>query len=413
MLITLREHEYLPVLEDWVGNPAFGSFVSTLGETLSRGDHAVSTTPRLLEKFSRWSGLSDDQRTVLQTTARSLVTPPLAFQDVTDSLLLHGPAHDPLLPSDLVRWHRRDWTWLQQRGRLERTVLGAENLDDAKWFEWLARAWASRLRSRVPATAHEHRSPTAAGEPSLRCRGLGGNTAQQEVPHEAADGDPVLCILDSDRNHPNAELGGTARGLAKALKAAPSVERMLHVEHLRARDVENILPLELVRTAGRGSPWLEPMEKRGFFARPTVDVELSYIDLGKDQCERRLLATEDKKTKNYRTRALARIRQLDHSCTPSAQTCEGERTVAPDCLGKGAGPLPTSCIIVHSVGKPLRRILEAIDAEDRAPQPARSHPSTAAWLAAMLPPDDPAVLTPARLAWSWGLCSRPRIRGAQ
>lgn len=414
MLITLRKQEYLPVLDDWFGNPDFDAFVCILGETLTRGDHVVDTTPALLYRFSRWNGLSDAQRDAFQVSARRTVQRKLPVEHVTDGLVITGPAGptpDPSFRIDRkIRWFRRDWTWLRRRRRLERAVLGGENLDDARWFEWLGRAWAARLRLHSPSTAKEHGTPHSAYTLSLRRRGLGGGTAWQEVPNEAAEGDPVLCILDSDRDHPQGELGGTARKLDEVLKVAPEKERLLHVEHLRARDVENALPLELVRIAGHGSHWLAPMERRGFFARPELDPVLAYLDVGKVQCERRLLDTRDEPTKCYREVALARIRELDRDCAASASACERVQNGEPQCSPRDVPP--PGCIVVHSIGKPLRRILEVLDAEQRAPEASKSAGSVAAWLASMLPDDDPAVLTPARLVWSWGLCSPPPIRSA-
>jgi hypothetical protein len=414
MLIALRKQEYLSVLDEWVGNPDFDAFVYILGEILTRGDHVVDAVPALLYRFSRWNGLSDVQRDAFQGMARRVIQRRLPVEQVTDGLVITGPAgpssDPPHRPDRPIRWHRRDWTWLRRRGRLERAVLGGENLDDAKWFEWLGMAWAARLRLHSPSTVREHGTPYSAYALRLRCRGLGGSTAWQEVPHEAAEGDPVLCILDSDRDHPQAELGGTARKLDAALKATPDVQRLLHVEHLLARDVENVIPLELVRAAGDEPQWLAPMEVRGFFARPELDVMLAYLDVSKVQCERRLLDTKDVATKRYRETALARIRALDVSCTASASTCERLASGEPECSPKDVPP--PSCVIVHSIGKPLRRILEVLDAEQETATSSKNAGSVAAWIASMLPNDDPAVLTPARLAWSWGLCSPPPIRSA-
>lgn len=413
MLIALRKDEYLPALDGLAGNPDFGAFVGILGETLVRGDHVVDTAPILLHQLSLWKGLSDAQREAFQASARRVVQRRLPVERVTDALVLTGPAGPMPAPASLanrpIRWHRRDWIWLRRRGRLERAVLCGENLDDAKWFEWLGMAWAARLRLHSPSTAHEHGTPYSAFALRLRRRGLGGSTAWQEVPNEAAEGDPVLCILDSDRNHPQAQLGGTAKNVSEALRAAPDSQRLLHVEHLQARTVENVIPLELARTAGRGTEWFAPMDRRGFFARPDIDVTLAYLDLGKVQCERRLLDTKDETTMRYREAALARIRALDSSCA-SASKCERLAKGEPEC-SPGDVP-PSSCIIVHSIGKPLRRILEVLDAEQRSPEASKSSGSVAAWIASMLPDDDPALLTPARLAWSWGICSPPSIRSA-
>lgn len=414
MLITLRKQEYFSVLDELVGNPDFDAFVSILGETLVRGDHAVDAPPALLLRFSQWNGLSDAQRDAFRGMTRHIIQRKLPVEQVTDSLVLTGPAgaapDPPMHSGGVIHWHRRDWTWLRRRGRLERTVLGAENLDDARWYEWLGKAWAARLRLHSPSTAREHGTSHSTYALRLRRRGLGGGTAWQEVPNESAEGDPVLCILDSDRNHPEATLGGTARKLDGALRAEPHVERLLHVEHLRARDVENVIPLALARMVGHGTEWLAPMERRGFFARPSVDEALGYIDIGKMQCECQLLDTEDQPTKRYRERALGRIRERDPDCTVSARTCERLSRGEPTCSPKEVPP--PGCRIVHSIGKPLGRIVDSLDAEQREPNVSRPFGSIAAWIATMLPEDDPAVLTPARLTWSWGLCAPPVIRSA-
>lgn len=412
MLITLRKQEYLPVLDGLVDDRDFDAFVCVLGETLARGDHAVDAPPTLLFRFAQWNGLSDAQRDAFRMTARRLIQRKLPVEQVTDSLVVTGPAGPcPEPPAHRIRttrWHRRDWTWLRRRGRLERTVLGGENLTDARWYEWLGKAWAARLRLHWPSSSREHVTSHSAYALRFRRRGLGGSTAWQEVPNESAEGDPVLCILDSDRDHPEAKLGGTAKKLDDALRAEPHVERLLHVEHLQARDVENTIPLELAKMVGGGTEWLAPMVRRGFFARPAVDVALGYIDVGKVQCERQVLDTQDQPTKRYRTAALARIREHDPDCTASASTCERIARGEPTCSPKEVPP--PGCRVIHSVGKPLGRIVEHLDAEQTAPKASTPSGSVAAWIASMLPPDDPALLTPARLVWSWGLCSPPSIR---
>lgn len=400
MLITLRGPEYLPVLDRWLEDDDFLSFVSILGEILYRGDHALWAPPALLYRFSECQGLSRGQSLALLQMGKEVSMPTLPFDAVTDSLVLTGPAKPAVDPESDIRWHRRDWTWLHRKRRLDVTVLAGENARDAQWYRWLGRAWGARLRPR---------SPNAEDEIVLRCRGLGGQTARQEIPLAAAEGDPVLCILDSDRNHPSAELGDTARAAIKAVDALPT-EHLTHIEPLRARDVENILPLSLVQLAAEGTHWLAPMATRGFFARPGVDETLAYIDLGKDQCERRLLDTPDPTTHRYRSDALTRIRQLDPNCTASSATCPRSSSEGQAC-GKPWTDLPASCLVVHSVGKRLLpRILDLLEAERSSPHHSQPMDSVADWLATTLPPDDPAVLTPAHLSWSWGLRIRPRLR---
>jgi hypothetical protein len=331
MLITLRGNEYLPVLDEWTDDADFTTFVCILGEALARGDHAIDAPPFLLERLAAWEGLSRPQRFALNTMVGQVIRRELPFEQVTDSLVITGPAGPTPDPVGPIRWHRRDWTWLRRNERLDATVLGGEDIDDAEWYVWLGRAWGMRLRSG---------SLVADDELSLDRRLLGGGSAERVIRHE--------------------------------------------------------------------SNWLADMARRGFFARPTLDPDLAFIDIGKEQCERRLLDVGEPAVA-YRAAALAKIRHLDPKCTASSATCE--RTAEePACTGKLT--LPKSCVIVHNVGKPLRDIVATLASEQAAPSHSAAAGSVAAWLATMLPDDDPAVLTPARLVWSWGLRSPPRLLSA-
>ena len=399
MLITLRGDEYLPVLDEWAEDLDFAAFVCILGELLARGDHAIHAPPLLLERLAAWDGLSRPQHVALNTAVDQVIRRELPFDEVTDSLVITGPAGPTPDPHGPIRWHRRDWTWLRRNGRLDATVLGGEYLDDAEWYAWLGRAWGTRLRAG---------SLVAYDELSLDPRLLGGGSAKRVIRHEATHGRLVLSIVDSDSNHPGDKLGQTATDALQALHELPEHAAPAHVETLQARDVENVLPLALLEITHRRSNWLADMARRGFFARPSLDPELAFVDLGKEQCERRMLDVGEP-VLTYRRAALAKIRHLDGSCTASAATCE--RTAdEPRCTGKAT--LPKPCVIVHNVGKPLRDILAMLAKERASPSHSAEAGGVAAWLATMLPENDPAVLTPARLVWSWGLRSPRRLLSA-
>jgi hypothetical protein len=397
MLITLRGDEYLPVLEQWRGNDELAAFVGVLADILVRGDHAIDAPPKLLEDLSEWEGLSPRQSVALRTMAPRVARSELPFDAVTHSLVITGPAGQTPDPGDPGRWHRRDWRWLQRNGRLDPTVLGGEHLRDAEWYLWLGRAWGARLRPG---------SSSAGDELRMECRLLGGGSAEQVIRYDATHGKLVLSIIDSDSDHPGGKLGQTATDALKARRELPEHAAPVHVETLRARDVENVLPLALLEVTHPRSNWLADMARRGFFARRTLDPELAFVDLGKEQCERRMLDVAEPAL-TYRCAALARIRRLDPTCTASATTCE-RPAYELACTEKQA-TRPKACVIVHNVGKPLRDILVILSKEQVSPCHSAAAGSVAAWLATMLPDEDDAVLTPARLVWSWGLRAPPRL----
>ncbi len=399
MLITLLKHEYLPVLDTLAADPEFSDFVSILGEMIAQRHHALRAPPLLLDAFSRWPRISAQQAQAFRDMARAVTLCELPFDEVTDSLVVTGPAGASPIPEARTRWHRRHWTWLLQKTALPRTCLAGENLADAAWYSWLGRAYAQRQRTS---------SLNAGSEIQLRYRGVGGSTAIGEVRQEIEQGHVVLCILDSDQDHPEGELGGTARAVqtyvSQLASSAPS-DALLHLEILKARDVENLLPREVVEeVASKGDPWFLPMTGRGFFPGNHVEKELCYLDLGKDQCERRLLDTKDSRTLAYRRLALARLKQIDPSC-PGVSGCP-KATGSTEC-GAGTGDsrwkdMERSCLVLHSVGKKLLpAIVEYLRKED-----ASAGRGGASWLADRIP-QDPAILGPAELAWSWGL-SLPR-----
>lgn len=401
MLLRLLKAEYLPALDALRDDESFAGFVSILGEMLVGGEHAIWTAPVILDQFSQWPHISRMQADALKEMARVVSLRELPFDAATDALILTGPAVAEQDPPPPTRWHRRPWTWLLARGRLPRTCLGGENVADANWFTWLGRVFSARQR------------PGALGvgaEVSLRPRGFGGSTAEPELREEVLSGTPLLCILDSDRDHPAASPGDTASRALKAEKklreegAAP----LLHIELLAARDVENLLPHRVVQEIGNTrNPWNAPMLRRGFFADDIPRPELRYIDIGKDQCERRLLDTADPTTLKYRKQALAALRTIDPTCPGGA---ESKHPACPGTCGAATGPskwadMQNDCLHVRSVGKQL---LPAVVAHVQA-QDAPGKEGSIRWLDARVP-NDPALLGPAALAWSWGLGLPRRVR---
>jgi hypothetical protein len=402
VLLRLLKDEYLPAIDRLADDESFAAFVALLGETLAQGAHVIWAPPALLDRFAGWPHISRVQADALREMARVVTLRELPFEFVTHALVVTGPAGPTTELPPPIRWQRRPWTWLTARGHLPRTCLGGENVEDAKWFAWLGRAFSARKR---PGALN------AGAEVSLRTRGLGGSTAAPELEEEVLGETPLLCILDSDRDHPRAAPGDTAK---RALKAQDHLIRrgldpLVHVELLAARDVENLLPRRVVEEiADPGNPWYRPMLARGFFVDDTPRPELRYIDIGKDQCERRLLDTADESTLQYRNAAIAALRVIDP--TSPGGTALDPRPSCPRTCGAATGPskwadMEDNCLLVRSVGKQLLPgVVAHIQAQDAPGKPGSIH-----WLEERLP-NDPALLEPAALAWSWGLSLPRRVR---
>jgi hypothetical protein len=106
MLITLLKDEYMPSLDGLREDSDFGHFVSILGEILLQSDHAVLSTPLILDMFADWPGVSRWQSQAFKEMARAVSLRELPFEQVTDGLILTGPAGPVQDPVSGPRWMR-------------------------------------------------------------------------------------------------------------------------------------------------------------------------------------------------------------------------------------------------------------------------------------------------------------------
>lgn len=426
MLLILHADEYLDALPEYGERDDFLAFVEALAAVLEAGLHALHCTPRVAQRLSQLAGLSRAQRRLFRHIGRALIIePPAPIECVTHAVVISGPlGTSSTRPPPGTTWFRVPWHTVRTVTDLGPTVLAAENGDDAEWLRWLARAYSARARPAL-------RAPGA--DVHLQCRGVGGSTAWQEVPRFVRDGHPTLCVVDSDRRHPDGPVGQTAAKLRKQLDAVwrPSEQGgsarppLVHDHCLAARELENLMPSPVLDLIGRNTEWLEPMKARGFFVGPdrAPDPALAYLDIsGKDQCRDRLLNEKaDPAIVAYHTRAIARMQALSAGCPGEACDASSEGCAArkPD---KGYREIPPACRFVYSVGKKV--VPKAVSLLDRQPRHrAFGGDAPAAWLARQLPPpqdgesaDRPMtgpVWSVARLVWSWGLRDRPRIPRAR
>ena len=374
MLIKLRREDF-PSEPDWWAAGSGLSFAENLADILRFGHHAVQAKPGLLLLLSEIKALSLGQQKALSYAAVVNQDPAL-FGEAVDPLLIIGPN---ATTAPVAGQRQVDWLRLANPNQpLPRAVLLAENLDDARFYLWLARAWAARLR---PASLR------AGDEVSLVPQGGGGDTTVRELVAIARQGNPVLAIADSDRDGPSLHKGDTARKLLKEarrlVKSGPAHNH--RVALTRARALEHLIPVDIIREAARTSAWVKPMIARGFFARPEVDPALCYLPINKERGEDALLAGASGDALAYRSTAIQRMRSLDATAPTDATT-----------------PL------VYNVGKLPGPAVDLLEKKLKQ----QSKADVAAWLAARLPDHDLALIEPAQLAWSWGLSIPARIRSA-
>ena len=115
---------------------------------------------------------------------------------------------------------------------VQKSVLLAENLVDARLYENLAQATLFFIGRR--------------GEIRAEPAGGGGSTIAQEFTRYVGESRPCVAIADSDRASPTSAVGDTAKGL---ISAAESRSPLQDADVIPSRAAENLLPVELIRNS--------------------------------------------------------------------------------------------------------------------------------------------------------------------
>lgn len=320
-----------------------------LGTARYKGFHQVAGPPLLLHQISELPELSQRARRGLldaaswshKELARSkLVTPRVE--------LVAACPNEP--PSDLI--FRLPWREIHKSSCMQPTVVGGEHLEDARYWEMIAKAWLSTRPPEVPLTDAvirvEHLS-------------LGGGNAFTAVLPSVKAGRPILAVVDSDREYPSARtVGSTAENLLKKSvpfwKNGPGPWHPFHVFIIPAHAIENLLPSTLVRSVAgkRGAPGLEALQANldgGLFChKGEPHTALRYVNLAKrPHCPRSLQGAVDNEVANYHSDVVALLceRRVANGIL------DGESPVSPLCVVACQGTGPPSACWTKPVGKKL------------------------------------------------------------
>lgn len=143
------------------------------------------------------------------------------------------------------------------------TVLLCENATDSDFYLALGRLLLA-LR--------QWRNLKLVCEP----RGGGGSQVGEEFARIAELGRIVLAIADGDQKCPGGGRGSTARGLLEAARGRPGFQ---HAHVLDAREIENLVPLDVYRIAFEYLGGRAPQISALALLRPLSAIELVHADL--------------------------------------------------------------------------------------------------------------------------------------
>lgn len=324
-----------------------------LGSCRYKGNHQLAGPPILLTRLAETGGLSDRARQGLRDAGRWSQTALAKARNVSPRVEIVA-AVSGKNPDRSV--FEIPWLALAEQDWLNMATIGGENIDDARYFRCVALAWHAWAKLALTSILLPD------GAIRLDVEGLGGSTAGAFAEGHLKARRSLLVIVDSDRSHPAASLGQTARDAEKHwdncwVTSAPP-RTPFRVEVLPAHAAENLLPAALVeRVAGeRGAPDKDVVQLNvasGFFCRPEgVDPHLRYLHISaKDSCPHRLLAVADAGAASYRKAAVDRIAAARRESGLAADPTTRQPSCAIDCSTE---PPPTAdCVWVRSVGKKL------------------------------------------------------------
>lgn len=205
--------------------------VSELFDAVYRGEHYVLGKRETLSTLSHNPNLSEHTRRTINTVLSNLPT----LGGIVDKVdFLVKVTYEKSATCNRIN----SSTWeipLSHLGifGVRKAILLTENLDDAKAFEHAARQY--QISARIP------------GQVALERSGGGGSTTPNMLENFVkVEQRCCLCITDSDRVNPEAEMGTTAKKCKDITDDGSIVAA--HID-LSAREVENILPFVFVAEA--------------------------------------------------------------------------------------------------------------------------------------------------------------------
>ncbi len=280
MLILVGKDTFNGGIDSHMGTNELLECAEELGTARYKGFHQVAGPPLLLHQLSGLPSLSQRaQRGLLDAAAWSHKELLRSRQIEPRIELVEMSPGVP--PSNLV--YRLPWRDIRRSSCMQLAVVGGEHIEDAHYWEMIAKAWLTTRPPDVPLTDSAVR---------IEHLSLGGGNAFTAVLPSLKAGRQILAVVDSDKEYPDAKnLGSTAENLFK--RSVPLWRECLnpwhpfHVQVLPAHAIENLLPSVLVRkVAGqRGAPGLDVLQANlygGLFChKEGAPVALRYVNLAK------------------------------------------------------------------------------------------------------------------------------------
>ena len=206
-----------------------------LASCCREGKHLLHGELQLLKALARYDPLSKPGRGLY----KRLLNDATMAASLLDSfgvriVVVNKPETHFTLPTEDRALFEVPLQYFKDSTKVQETVLLGENLNDAKFYHYLAH---TALRKRTTTTTLHIECDT---------RGGGGDTTRHEFKHCRDTGRAILCLADGDKKFAKPEPGDTAGKILKEQNAAPALSEVYVLE---VRDAENLIPQPIWDTA--------------------------------------------------------------------------------------------------------------------------------------------------------------------
>lgn len=254
--------------------------VENLAIARREGKHSVIANRETLKKIAQCSHLSKFSRNIYHKLYNQSTQFSSYLSAVTKYIEIVNPCYEPEVLSDsgkqIIKVPPR---FFNDSELVQKTILLGENLDDAFFYETIAKVYLRWKDMNVPIVC----------EP----RGGGGDTTSKEyINIQQANKRFCLCIVDSDKIAPDGKLGRTALGLGKSDPTCIKTQSFI----LDCRESENLIPNSILSKLYSGKQ--ERLEALNIIQSISIEVRY-FLDIKKGTYLNRIIDERNSQVKDF------------------------------------------------------------------------------------------------------------------
>jgi len=306
-------------LADLQENPSFCAAMRNLALGYREGKHVVTAPRSVLDRLMQLQTLDQLTRDTFRRIKNSYQDGQLLRKRVRYYVIVCAESGSISTPDSVTAGRQQtsiriSYALFDDSGWIQPSVLLAEDAGDARFYEHVARAHV----------AHEKLSGI-----EIRCsrRGGGGSSTEDQL-DAAAQERLVVCIVDSDRDWPDASDGQTARKVLQVLERLRADHPAVEVLVLPCREIENLIPGSLVldalpsNTDATLRSRIADASEAGVLGR---DELFHYLDIKKGMSLCDVLGSQPEAKQDFLRDVYSRLGRPSPQERPCQDACRGTR----------------------------------------------------------------------------------------